>query len=145
MELNKIETLVNLYFEGETSLAQEQALREYFTSDKVAPHLEEYRPMFTAFAEAKQGSFNRNLELPNENPWKQWLPIAATIAVILGVLFFGQNNFGQAPDYGTYDNPDVAALKAKQTLQAISGMINEGTSQLSVINTFEEESNKYLK
>ncbi len=36
MELNKIEEILEKYFQGETSIAEENQLKEYFSSSNVA-------------------------------------------------------------------------------------------------------------
>ena len=45
MALNNIEQLLEKYFEGETSIDEEQALKDYFNSENVAPHLEMHKPL----------------------------------------------------------------------------------------------------
>mgnify|MGYP000076261084 FL=1 len=49
MELANIEKLVIKYKNGTTSLEEESILRNYFTGESVAAHLQEYVPMFTYF------------------------------------------------------------------------------------------------
>ena len=49
MELANIEKLVEKYENAETTLIEEDILREYFLSDNVAPHLEEYQMMMLHF------------------------------------------------------------------------------------------------
>lgn len=41
-----IETLIERYFDGQTSCEEERLLRQYFNSDNVAQHLKMYRPLF---------------------------------------------------------------------------------------------------
>jgi hypothetical protein len=53
MELANIEKLVAKYENAETTLKEETILRDYFLSDNVAPHLEEYQLMFTYFQASK--------------------------------------------------------------------------------------------
>ena len=43
MELYKIEELIEKYFQGETSIAEEKELTNYFSSSNVAQHLEQDR------------------------------------------------------------------------------------------------------
>jgi hypothetical protein len=42
----KIETIIDNYFEGQTSCKEERELRRFFTSGQVPEHLEVYRPLF---------------------------------------------------------------------------------------------------
>ena len=51
--MKDIETLINKYFEGETTCEEERRLRRFFAEGLVPEHLEVYRPMF-AFFEAEQ-------------------------------------------------------------------------------------------
>ena len=61
MELNKIEKLLEHYFEGATSSAEENELRNYFSSTNVAPHLEQYKPLFDYISDAKKQHSSRSL------------------------------------------------------------------------------------
>ncbi|MEH6408725.1 MAG: hypothetical protein V7767_15715 [Leeuwenhoekiella sp.] len=146
MELNKIEQLLDAYFEGETTLAEEQKLRDYFTGDDVATHLEPYIAMFSAFAKAKQEVFTGEINLPQTQKKRSlyWIPIAASIAIIIG-LFLTFNTGGGQHDYGTYKDPDVAALKTKQALYMMSSFMDEGAEQLEALDEFKKTTDKYLK
>jgi hypothetical protein len=48
MELNKIERLVEKYFDGETSVEEEE-LRKYFASTDVASHLMQYKSILSIY------------------------------------------------------------------------------------------------
>ncbi|MFD2827810.1 hypothetical protein ACFSYG_15125 [Leeuwenhoekiella polynyae] len=145
MDLNKIENLLELYFEGETSLKQEAQLQEYFTSDEVAPHLEEYVPIFGAFAKAKETGFNRTLELPETKRSYKWIPVAASVLLCIGLFLTYNQKQGSENDLGTYKDPEVAALKTKQALFMMGSFMNKGTGQLEKLETFEETANQIVK
>ena len=144
MELDRIEQLLEKYFEGETTLAEEKVLKKYFVEGDVAPHLESYTPLFNAFAEAKEEKFTGEINLPKERPLLRWIPLAAGFAIVIGV-FFTYNGSKTQHDYGTYKDPEIAALKAKQTLYMVSSFIDEGTEQLEVLGEFQKTTDKYLK
>jgi len=59
MVLNNIEQLLEKYDNGETSLNEEQQLRDYFAQEEVAPHLESYKVMFQYFNTTKQEHYVR--------------------------------------------------------------------------------------
>lgn len=143
---NNIEYLLEAYFEGETSLAQEQKLREYFMGDAVAPHLERYIPMFTAFAKAGEERYTGEINLPKPKNFRPYLSIAAGVFVLVGLfLFFNNNNNNNIVDYGTYKDPEVAALKTKQTLMMMGSFINQGAAQVEKLDEFEKTKEKFVK
>ncbi len=63
MELNKIELLIEKYFQGETSIAEENELRTYFSSLNVAQHLEQYKPLFGYLSLAADQKFTPEIPL----------------------------------------------------------------------------------
>lgn len=69
MDSNKIETLLEKYFEGATTLDEEDQLMAYFAQDeaKIPVKLRQYRPQFQFFTQAKaeqklDAQFEKNLE-----------------------------------------------------------------------------------
>lgn len=54
MDYKYIEQLLDRYFECETSLAEEQILRVFFTQENVPVHLLSYRQLFTEPEKAKE-------------------------------------------------------------------------------------------
>lgn len=61
MNIEKIEQLLDKYFEGRTSHREERELRRFFASEEVPEHLESYRDQFTDpghFKEAVTGDFD---------------------------------------------------------------------------------------
>ncbi|MGB3775480.1 MAG: hypothetical protein WA951_09515 [Leeuwenhoekiella sp.] len=142
--IKNIEQLLDAYFEGESTLPQETQLREYFTGGGVAPHLEKYIPLFSAFAEARKERYTGEINLPQKKK-QPWLSIAASILVLVGLfLFFKNSNDTVKGDYGTYKDPQVAALKTKQALFMMGSFMGESTSQLSALDEFEKTTDKYI-
>lgn len=69
MEYDKriqIRYLLELYFDGETTLEQERQLREYFAGDDVPADLEYARAMFGFFRTAAQDTCHSEINLPSE-------------------------------------------------------------------------------
>ena len=103
--MNNIETLLEQYFEGQTSVEEEATLRQYFSLDSVPEHLEMYRPLFVYFdgeikrteAEASKSETDSMIQVVkggNVRPAKEnkklllWISgAAACAAVFFGVLF----------------------------------------------------------
>lgn len=150
MELNKIEALLEKYMEAETSIAEEQELQMYFASGNVAPHLQEYIPLFSYFKKEKEIEYSREIKLEEKNRnskgWYQWIAVAASIAII-GGIFITTNNNNSLPqdDLGTYEDPEVALQKTKDVLNMVSAMMNTGQENLVYLNEFGETTNRIIK
>jgi len=66
----KIKELLDRYYEGETTDAEEQRLREYFTSDEVDDELQHYRSIFAYLKHEgeRHSVFTRHSALDAEPP-----------------------------------------------------------------------------
>jgi hypothetical protein len=148
MALDRIENLLEKYFEAETSIVEEKELKEYFASADVAQHLEQYKPIFGYAVQAKQEQFTATIPL-NTIKRKRvvWLSIAASVAVLLGVGLFTFNNYYQpkSGDYGTYDDPEVAFRETQKALAMISEHVNKGIGSIGYLNEYEQSKNRIFK
>ena len=74
--MKDIETLLNKYFEGDTTCEEERRLRRFFAEGLVPEHLEVYRPVF-AFFEAEQkelpeiSGIGNAVEMPELAPFEK--------------------------------------------------------------------------
>ncbi len=144
MESAKIERLLEAYFEGDTSLEQEETLRRYFTEEKVAAHFEAYKPMFEGFVHARNEVSGKEISLPERGfkirPW--WYGVAAMLIVAVTVGSFMFSNSGLTNE----EQEALAALKqTKATMMLFSSNLNKGTSNITYINQFTETRNRILK
>ena len=51
MDYKNINNLLEKYWEGESSLQEEETLKQYFNHGTVAPELEQYQSLFQYFKE----------------------------------------------------------------------------------------------
>ena len=125
MELANIEKLLDKYLDAETTLQEEQTLQEYFTSNNVAPHLQEYSMMFGYFKQSKDETFTKTIQLKPEKTkknWK-WLSVAASVVLLFSV-FMGNE------EYKKYQQRKQFA-QIKEALQLVSVNLNKGNDALS--------------
>ncbi|HET8737204.1 MAG TPA: hypothetical protein VFM69_11450 [Pricia sp.] len=159
MESHKIEQLLKKYFEATTTVSEEKALRTYFSQDKVAEHLERYTPMFRYFSDAKEEEFNKKVRLAPDvrvlkRPWMGWVAAAAVVLLSVGV-YFNLDTFssaGQLPSDGSlsatesleeeYTQEEIASAQEALSLLAIN--FNKGTEQLSYLQEFEKNTDRFL-
>lgn len=141
MVLNNIEKLIEKYNNAETTLAEEAKLRDYFASDNVAPHLENYIPMFTYFSQAQQEQYTKDVPLkPKRTKLYQWISVAAIIALMFSIFVPTWDNGPKTlADYTPEEQKMY--LEAKAALALLSDKFNEGTASLNVLNTASENLN----
>lgn len=148
MALDKIEKLIEKYFEGETSIAEEKELKDYFSSSNVAQHLEQYTSVFRYFSQAKQQQFTATLPLaPKKQKRVVWLSIAATVTVLLGagILTYQSYNSPKTENLGVVNDPEVAFRETKKALDMISEHVNTGITGMGYLNEYQQSKNKIFK
>ena len=151
MELNKIEDILEKYFQGETTIAEENQLKEYFSSPNVAQHLEQYKPMFGYFSQVKQQKSTQNIPLKTKKRNVAWLSIAASVVVLLGIgTFMYVSEKNTAPvvaqsELGTYDDPEEALAATQKALALLSNNVNVGIESVQYIKEYEQSKNKIFK
>lgn len=146
MELAKIEKLVAKYENAETSLKEENILREYFLSDNVAPHLEEYQMMFTYFHASQSETYNKTLEFKTEKRRNyKWLSVAASIALLFSV-YIGIPKKEEKIDINSLSDLTVEQKfhydQARKALAMLSGNLNKGNQAVGKLRTYEDSVNK---
>ncbi len=145
MELRKIEQLIKKYEAGETSIAEEKALREYFSGTTVPEHLVAYKILFAYTETAKKQTYNADVNLPKKKKAYVWSAAAAVIILALGVFFY-QNNPIQMRDteMGNLANSEADLEKTRQAMQMVSDIMKEGSEDLLYIKEFSNTKNKFL-
>jgi len=136
MVLNNIEKLLEKYENGETSLKEEQQLKNYFSQETVAPHLEIYKSMFTYFLGNKQERFTKDVPLKTKRIFNyKWISVAAVAVLMIGFYFKTPIiSSYESYVYGTYDDPQEAYNEVVKSLAMISTQFNKGTSTVSYLD-----------
>lgn len=154
MELDKIENILEKYFQGETTIAEENQLKEYFSSSDVAQHLEQYKPIFGYFSQVKQQKSTQELSFSEPREKKRnaaWLSIAASVVVLLGIgTYYFASEKSTAPavaqsELGTYDDPEEALAATQKALALLSNNVNVGIESVQYIKEYEQSKNKIFK
>lgn len=148
MELDKIEQLLEKYFDAQTSIEEEKELKKYFSSSDVAQHLQQYKPLFGYTIQARQEQFSAVLPLKtNKRKSIFWISAAASVIVLLGVSLFTYNHYNQpkSNDLGTFDDPEIAYKETQKALAMISEHVNIGIGSMNYLNEYEQSKNKIFK
>ena len=162
MVLNNIEQLLEKYENGETTLKEEQQLKNYFSQETVEPHLEMYKPMFQYFLVTKQERFTKDIPLKtkNNNVLYKWISVAAVAVLMFGVytqINKPITNIDQlSEEQRLAYNQTVEGLqylgiafnegsKNMKTLDLLSSNLNKGSENITYIDEFSKATNKIFK
>jgi hypothetical protein len=148
MEINKIETLLDKYFEGITSIKEENELRIYFSSGNVSQHLIQYQHFFKGLDQSKKEQFTRIVPFYEQKRPVLWLSIAASMVVAVGVgsyAFLNTENTPSQSDLGTFEDPKVAFEATQKALSLLSNNINVGIESVLYLEEYQIAKNKVFK
>lgn len=155
MDSKRIEELLQKYWDCETSLEEEQQLREYFRSEQVPEQLKETAVLFHYFEtqrnKAVDEHFERNVVTQlKEQPKKKGkmvsllhnsMRIAAGVAVLVAAVFFVRQEIRKNDTVAmedTYDDPQKALEETKKALMMISKGFGRAEQQAKKINMINE-------
>ncbi|WP_430408976.1 hypothetical protein [Kordia sp.] len=136
MELANIEKLVEKYFEASTTVQEEQELQLYFSQNNVAPHLQEYQPMFQHFANLKEEQYTKNVPLQPRKNYLKWISVAAVL------IFMSAIGITQYTDALEREKAALAYAQFKESMTLVSESFNTGASRINHLNQFTETTNK---
>jgi hypothetical protein len=156
MDSKEIEQLLEKYWSCETSLEEEQQLKEYFRGP-VPGHLKEAAGLFRYFEwQHKQtmAAGSNNIEVKNYLPRKETKPvkwfyngarIAAGLLVVVTATYFVRQEIRKAypPEVAdTYSDPKLALEETKKALMIISKGLNKAQKEAEKIKVFNEAESK---
>lgn len=139
MELDNIEKLLEKYFEATATVAEEETLRDYFSKDDVAAHLEQYAPMFQYFSNAKEERFTKQLPLKPRRNFYKWASVAAVAVLAFGIYFGNDYREKQIADQ---EKALLAYNQTKKAFALLAENFNKGAEKVAYLNEFEETKQK---
>lgn len=144
MELANIEKLVEKYENATTTLQEEAILKNYFTKEDVAPHLQEYKFMFTYFATAKDETYTKTIKLEPKKSKKRnfkWLSVAASVMLLFSV-FIGKHQYDEAQQR---KKAEIIYAQVSKGLKLLSTNLNKGKQAVATLYTYENTVNKIIE
>ena len=156
MNTKEIEELLERYYEGETTLAEEKLLKEFFSLDEVPEHLRQHQAMFRYFtAEASQTLNNEEQEKvlmrrisqfekefsgsglqPVQKRMYYLSGIAAGLLILFGLVFTFKSELLRK-HFPVKENTsnELAYAQTKQALLLVSVGLNTGLDAVQRIGT----------
>ena len=160
MDSNRMEELLSKYWNCETSLEEEQQLREYFAGTNSPEQWKETAALFRYFEESKKKSLSdlsfdgrvmnkvRKPEGKMRKLFQNSMRIAAGVAVLMVATWFVRTEIRKSTPQevvDTYDDPQLAFEETKKALQMISKSFGAAEEQAKKINLFNEAQEEIKK
>jgi len=169
MNIKEIEVLLERYFEGETTLAEEKLLKEFFSADEVPEHFRQHQPLFRYFSD------EASLTIDNEEQEKVLMRrisrfetevsgsgmqpvqkrmyylsgIAAGLLILIGLVFTFKSELLKKHFPGKENaSSELAYSQTKQALLLVSVGLNTGLDEVqrfTTLNTAMEQIQKINK
>jgi hypothetical protein len=151
MNTSGIEALLDKYYEGTTTLVEEETLRDFFTRRDVPAHLMQHQPIFTYFVDMQKIEYNDQafektllgelsgkppqsvvVEMhPNRGRLRFISTLAASILLLIGLFFTFQHDiFKRTLTQSTKAEHEMAFADASEVLMLVSGNLNNGLRQM---------------
>lgn len=139
MESDRIEKLLEKYFEAATTVAEEEMLRDYFGKEKenVPVHLRQYAPMFQYFSVAREERFTGQVPLKSRKGYLRWASIAAVAVLVFGLYWGNMYQERQEQQEALY-----AYQQTKKALSLLAANLERGTEKIAYLNEFEATKEK---
>lgn len=150
MKTKEVKQWLQRYFDGTSTVEEENALASYFRSGEVADELKEYTEFFTGISELSQLKMEEGIEeevmdfllqkemeerTKHRGMWQLIAGIAASVVIVVGGFLFYYQRGPQLKD--TFDDPAVACAYAAQTLEYVSAQYNKGLKPLGNFDRLE--------
>jgi hypothetical protein len=147
-KVERVESLIEKYFAGLTTLEEEQTLRDYFQTENIPDKWEIYRPLFQFFSAERESVTKKTIPLYTEKKrWKNLHRFSIAAAASL-LLLFGMkqilNTHRTLPetsqayiDGKKYTNIELIQLEALKALENLSaGNEDVYSSQIEALDFF---------
>ncbi len=146
MELANIEKLLEKYLEAETTIQEETILQDYFSQDAIAPHLYEYKALFTYFGTSKAERFTKTIPLkPRRANWK-WLSVAAAVMLLFSVYSIQRASLDDTLSPTEEREVAEALAETQKAFQLISQNLNKGEQvAFAGLSEFDKAQSKVFK
>lgn len=146
MVLNSIEKLLEKYDNGETTLKEEQQLKDYFSNETVPPHLEVYKSMFQYFLQTQEEQFTKDVPLKPKKTIKlyRWISVAAVAVLMLGIYMqVGSSQQGVRSVSDLSEEEKITYYQTKELFAMLSNNLDKGTSTINLMSdNFEKGTDK---
>lgn len=144
MDYNRIETLLQNYLEGKSTLSEEKELHIFFAENEHIPeNLLFAKDLFCHFNELKSHTYDKKFEIKTKvNKNKFYILAGIAASLLLGLLLFSPNmNSDNKVIYAYIDGKAITDISiaeeyTKRILSSASKNLDNGTKSLNIAGKY---------
>ena len=148
MEQSRIRELLDLYFEGQTTLEQERAIKDFFaTAQNIPADLVPYKAMFAAFdSAALEHSATPIPEVAPRSRFRMLIgglsAISAAACLLLGIFLWSEQRASEPSIICYVDGVEItdrdrAVAEAQRILSGVNSDVELAMATIEKMNIFE--------
>jgi len=143
MNIKETESLLDKYYAGETSLEEEQKLKEFFCKENLPGHLLKHQALFTYYTASSQERMLKNVStagfIARPKRFYYLSGIAAGLLLLCGLYFTFQHDIfkKQVLHQPNLEN-EAAFNQASEALLMVSSNLNTGLDQIHRLEAFDK-------
>ena len=150
MDTRVITTLLDKYFDGNTTIEEERHLKAYFNSGSIAPEHEMYSDLFSYFTFAQTEKLEHDIEMRiNEDVKRSGLrvlrnrimSIAAILVVLIAAIFIMRTELNQNDKILAETEVESAEDALETTMEALAYLgvrFNKATDPISNLKALDK-------
>ncbi len=150
LDYKNIDNILNKYFEGLTSLEEEQSLRRYFTSENIAAAHKPYKALFQYFENDKTVTNPKVIRLKDKpKTYKMYYAASVALLIGLGLVWLLQSdlknklNFQDSSATIQISNPNPQMKKdAEKEIKKFAQNIDQGLKKTGALSIFGSTTKK---
>ncbi len=133
-----VDQLLDKYFEGETNLREEAALRRYFSENKNVNT--PFAAYFQYIHQTQSLASQRPFATPKKHIHQSWWAVAALVALVVGGFWFNQRQYAIEQQQA-----ELHFSQFKEGMQLISNQLNKGKNSVVYLENFDRVTQQFLK
>jgi len=137
MDYKAINSTLNKYFDGTSTLEEEKLLKKYFDSGNIKPEHNAYKPLFDSFAQQHRVTNPRSVRFDYKQPKKNYkLAIAATLVIGLGIAGMYYTETQKETIIASKNVTKERKKEAYKELKKFSSQLNKGIERAGALSIF---------
>lgn len=140
MESKQVQILLDKFFEGQTTLKEEQMLKAYFQQDEIDETFMPYQGYFVHIESAQAVSITKHTRLRRKPAAFGWAKRVAAVAAV-GMLVFWLS----PPIFDAPTEEELAYATFKENMFFMAGQLNKAEQDIAYINHLYDKPKAYLK